>query len=35
MFTDARVGNIMGRKKKEENKFLAILSKTSNAAYLK
>jgi hypothetical protein len=37
LFTDARVRNMKGRIKKEkkENKFLAILDKTSNAAYLR
>jgi hypothetical protein len=37
LFTDDRVRNMKGRIKKEkkENKFLAILDKTSNAACLK
>jgi hypothetical protein len=33
LFTDARVRNIVGTKK-EENKFLAILDKTSNVVCL-
>jgi hypothetical protein len=38
LFTDARVRNIKGRikrKRKKENKFLAILDKTNNAACLR
>jgi hypothetical protein len=36
LFTDARVRNMKGRIEKEkENKFLAILDKTSNAIYLR
>jgi hypothetical protein len=37
LFTDARVRNMKGRikKGKKENKFLAFLDKTSNAAYLR
>jgi hypothetical protein len=37
LFTDARVRNMKGiiKKKKKENKFLAILDKTSNAACLR
>jgi hypothetical protein len=36
MFTDARVKNIIKKKrKKEENKFLTILDKTSNASCLR